>query len=233
MRVLVQSREVASARGSNSFAASFLAGSSAEIAHGRIPGSWWSLRRQMQCPKQTRRSLLLTGLATGAFLPASRSAAAHEDRSGGNARSQKGDLLFLSEDPEGKVIKPSDLTLGEQPIHAWPKDRKTSVIRKGSRLNEILVVKLDPGEPDNEIRSRSANAIVAYSAVCSHAGCPVSGWLKAEQSDKDVLKCFCHNAEFNPRESAQIVFGPAPRRWAALPKQITDGCLTIAGTFVG
>jgi rieske iron-sulfur protein len=172
----------------------------------------------MQCPKRTRRSRLLARPATGAFLAARRSAAAHEDRPGGNARSQKGDLLFLSEDSEGRVIKPSDLTLGGQPIHAWPKHRKTSVIGKGSRLNEILVVKLDPGEPDNETRSRSANAIVAYSAVCSHAGCPVSGWLKAEQSDKDVLKCFCHNAEFNPRESAQVVFGFAPRGLAALFK---------------
>jgi len=35
-----------------------------------------------------------------------------------------------------------------------------------------------------------------------------------------------------PRESAQVVFGPA-RRLAALPMQITDGSLTVAGTFVG
>jgi rieske iron-sulfur protein len=35
----------------------------------------------------------------------------------------------------GEVNKPSDLTGGGPPIHAWPKDGKTSVIRKG--LNEI------------------------------------------------------------------------------------------------
>jgi rieske iron-sulfur protein len=133
----------------------------------------------------------------------------------------------------GEVIKPGDLKLGEPPVHAWPKDPKTSVIRKGSRLNEILAIKLDPGEMDDETRSRSADGIVAYSAICTHAGCPVTGWLKAETGDRNVLKCFCHNSEFNPMESAQVAFGPAPRRLAALPLVIADGSFTVAATFVG
>jgi Rieske Fe-S protein len=187
----------------------------------------------MQCPKQTRRSLLLTTLATGAFL-AGRFAAAEEDQPGSDERPQKGDLLVLSEaEHEGKIIKAGDLKLGEAPLHAWPKDPKTSVIRKGSRLNEILVIRLDPGEMDEETRSRSADGIVAYSAICTHTGCSVTGWLKSETGDKDVLKCFCHNSEFNPREGAQVVFGPAPRRLPALPLAIADGSLTIAATFVG
>ena len=187
----------------------------------------------MQCPKQTRRSLLLTTLATGAFL-AGRFAAAQEDQPGSDERPQKGDLLVLSEaEHEGKIIKAGDLKLGEAPLHAWPKDPKTSVIRKGSRLNEILVIRLDPGEMDEETRSRSADGIVAYSAICTHTGCSVTGWLKSETGDKDVLKCFCHNSEFNPREGAQVVFGPAPRRLAALPLAIADDSLTIAARFVG
>ena len=35
-------------------------------------------------------------------------------------------------------------------MHAWPKDPKTSVVRNGSRLNEILVIRLDPAELDDE-----------------------------------------------------------------------------------
>ena len=187
----------------------------------------------MQCPKQTRRSLLLTTLATGVFL-AGRFAAAEEDQPGSDERPQKGDLLVLSEaEHEGKIIKAGDLKLGEAPLHAWPKDPKTSVIRKGSRLNEILVIRLDPGEMDEETRSRSADGIVAYSAICTHTGCSVTGWLKSETGDKDVLKCFCHNSEFNPREGAHVVFGPAPRRLPALPLAIAGGSLTIAATFVG
>ena len=162
------------------------------------------------------------------------SAAAEEDKPGSDERPRKGDLLVLSEgDREDELIKPGDLTLGGPPVHAWPKDPKTSVIRKGSRLNEIVVIRLDPGELDEETRSRSADGIVAYSVVCTHAGCPVSEWVKAAEGDKIVLKCPCHNSEFNPRESAQVVFGPAPRRLAALPLTIVDGSLTVAATFVG
>src|SRR5215471_15043822 len=180
-----------------------------------------------------RRSLLLTALAAGAYL-AAKPLAAEEDQPGSDERPQKGDLLVYSDgEHAGEVIKPDDLNLGGPPVHAWPKDPKSSVIRKGSRLNEIVLVKLDPGELGEESRSRSADGIVAYSLICTHAGCPVTEWVKAEEGDKNVLKCPCHNSEFNPRESGQVVFGPAPHRLAALPLTIAGGTLTVAATFIG
>jgi rieske iron-sulfur protein len=182
---------------------------------------------------QTRRSLLLTALATGAYLATARPAAAEDDQPA-DMRPQKGDILVISDgEHEGEIVKPGDLKLGEPPLRAWPKDPKTSVVRDGSRLNEILIVKLDAGELDDATRSRSADGIVAYSAVCTHAACPVTEWVKAEEGDKNVLKCPCHNSEYDPRQSAQVVFGPAPRRLAALPLAVTDGSLVVAATFVG
>jgi rieske iron-sulfur protein len=187
----------------------------------------------MPRPDPARRSLLLSALAAGACL-AVRPAAAEDDQPGSDERPQKGDFLVFTEgEHAGEVIRPDALKLGGPPIHAWPKDPNSSVIRKGSRLNEILLIRLDLAELDDETRSRAADGVVAYSAICSHAGCPVTGWLKAEAGDKDVFKCFCHNSEFNPRESAQVVFGPAPRRLAALPLAITEGSLTVAKAFVG
>jgi rieske iron-sulfur protein len=184
---------------------------------------------------RTRRSLMLTALAAGVCIAASQSSAvAEEDQPGSDERPQKADLLVASEgDEEGQVIKPQDLKLGGPPLHAWPKDPKTSVIRSGSRLNELLVIRLDPAELDDETRSHAADGIVAYSAICSHAGCPVTGWLKGEAGDKDVFKCMCHNSEYDPRQGAEVVFGPAPRRLAALPLAIVGGSLTVAGPFVG
>jgi rieske iron-sulfur protein len=183
---------------------------------------------------QTRRSLLLTALATGACLAAAKSAAAEEDKPGADMRPQKGDVLVVSDgEHAGEIIKPGDLTLGGPPLHAWPKDPKTSVVRDGSRLNEILLVRLDPSELDDDARSRAVDGIVAYSAICSHAGFPVTEWVKAQEGDKDVFKCPCHNSEFDPRQGAQVVFGPAPRRLAALPLESADGSLTVAATFVG
>jgi rieske iron-sulfur protein len=187
----------------------------------------------MECPNHTRRLLILTAVATGACL-AAKTAKSEDDKPGSDERPQKGDLLVVSEGEQaGKVIKPDDLKVGGPPLNAWPKDPKTSVVRDGSRLNEILVVRLDPSELDEDTRRRSADGIVAYSAVCTHAGCSITGWLKAETGDKDIFKCFCHNSEFNPRESAKVVFGPAPRRLSALPVQIADGSLTVAAGFAG
>jgi rieske iron-sulfur protein len=185
------------------------------------------------CCDPTRRKLILTALATGACITVSTPAAA-EDQPGSDERPQKADVLVFSEgEHAGEVIKPQDLELGGPPVHAWPRDAKTSVVRDGSRLNEILVIRLDPAELDDDTRARAPDGILAYSAICTHAGCPVTAWVKGEAGDKDVFKCFCHNSEFDPRQSAQVVFGPAPRRLAALPVSVADGSLTVVATFVG
>ena len=183
---------------------------------------------------QTRRTLILTALATAASVTASKPATADEDQPGSDERPQKADVLVFSEGEHAdEVITPQDLKLGGPPVRAWPKDSKTSVIRKGSRLNEVLVIRLDPAELDDETRARAADGIVAYSAICTHAGCPVTAWVKGAAGDQDVFKCVCHNSEYDPRHSAEVVFGPAPRRLAALPLAIAEGSLTVAATFVG
>jgi rieske iron-sulfur protein len=183
---------------------------------------------------QTRRSMLVTTIAAGACLAVSGAARADDDRPGSDERPQKDDVLVASEGPQsGQVIKPSDLTLGGPPVHAWPKDPKTSVVRDGSRLNEVLLIKLDPAELDDDTRAHAADGIVAYSAICSHAGCSVTAWVKGEGTDKNVLKCMCHNSEYDARANAQVVFGPAPRRLAALPLAISGDALTVAAPFIG
>jgi len=151
----------------------------------------------MQCPNQKRRSILLTALATGACL-ATKSVVA-EDQPGSDERPQTGDLLVVSEgEHEGDVITPGDLKLGGPPQRAWPKDPNTSVVRNGSRLNEILVIKLEASELDDATRVRAADGIIAYSAICTHAGCLVSECVRAAQGEQNVLKCPCHNSEFDP-----------------------------------
>ena len=186
------------------------------------------------CAEQTRRTLLLGALATTACLGCSTQVHAGEDPPGSDERPQKGDLLVFSEgDQEGKPVTSADLPRGGPPVHAWPKDPKTSVVRSASRLNEILIIRLDPAELDEQTRARAIDGIIAYSAICSHAGCPVTAWVKSDVGDKEVFKCMCHNSEYDPRAGAQVVFGPAPRRLAALPLALNDGSLSIAGGFVG
>jgi len=189
----------------------------------------------MSSSDQTRRTILFTALATATGLATvEATAAADDEQPGSDERPAKDDVLVFSEgEHTGDIIKPLDLPLGGPPVHAWPKDPKTSVVRSGSRLNELLLIRLDPAELDEDTRARAVDGIVAYSAICTHAGCPVTGWIPGSAGDKDVLKCFCHNSEFDPRQDAQVVFGPAPRRLAALSLVIVDGSLRIAAPFVG
>ena len=186
------------------------------------------------CADPTRRALLLTALASCACLATPEPSVADDDQPGSNERPQKADALVFSEgEHAGEIIKPEDLKPGGPPLRAWPRDPRTAVIRKGSRLNEVLLVRLDPIELDDDTRARSADGIVAYSLICSHTGCPVTGWVKQASGDKMVFKCACHNSEYDPRESAKVLFGPAPRRLAALPLAISDGALTVTAPFVG
>jgi rieske iron-sulfur protein len=184
--------------------------------------------------EKTRRALLIGALATTTCLACSTQVHAGEDAPGSDERPQKGDLLVFSEgDQEGKPVTAADLPAGGPPVHAWPKDPKTSVVRSASRLNEILIIRLDPAEFDEQTKARAVDGIIAYSAICSHAGCPVTAWVKSDVGDKEVLKCMCHNSEYDPRAGAQVVFGPAPRRLAALPLALADGSLSVAGNFIG
>ena len=176
----------------------------------------------------------MLSLAAGACAVASRNAFADDDEPGSSERPQKGDLLVFSQgDHAGSVIKPDDLKLGGPPAHAWPMDPKTKVVRKGSRLNEILIVKLDPAELDDTTKPRAADGIVAYSIICAHAGCPVTAWVKEADGDKNVFKCLCHNSEYDPRKAAEVVFGPAPKPLPALPLATADNALVVAAPFVG
>ncbi|MBR1136059.1 MAG: Rieske (2Fe-2S) protein [Bradyrhizobium sp.] len=180
----------------------------------------------------TRRSVVLGTLVACASVTGA--AAGDEDDPRKEKRPQKGDLLVFSEgERAGQTITPDDLKVGEPPVHAWPKDAANAIVRDGSRLNEVLLVRLDPNELDEDTRPRAAGGIVAYSAICSHAGCPVTAWIKATEGNDEVFKCMCHNSEYDPRRGAQVVFGPAPRRLAALPLVIKDGALVIAAPFIG
>ena len=49
---------------------------------------------------------------------------------------------------------------------------------------------------------------VAYSKICTHAGCPAS--LYEQQTNR--LLCPCHQSQFLITDNAQPIFGPATRR---------------------
>jgi rieske iron-sulfur protein len=180
-----------------------------------------------QPPSQGRRALLKGALATGLTAALAEPAPAGDPKA---QRPQTGDLfVFFSGSKAGQIIGPSDVAPGAAPVLAWPMDAASRAVRDGSRLNMVVLVRLDEASLDDATRVRAAGGIVAYSASCTHAVCPVTGW----KADKQAFWCPCHNSEFDSRNGAKVVFGPAPRPLPALPLKIIDGALTAAGTFLG
>jgi len=69
---------------------------------------------------------------------------------------------------------------------------------------------------------------VAYSRVCTHAGCPVGEF----ESNVGILLCPCHQSTFDVLNGAMPTSGPAARPLPQLPLYIDDhGNVRAAGDF--
>ena len=173
-----------------------------------------------------RRNVLKAALGGGIGMLLPQVAGAQADPK--SARPQEGDRFVLAEgDRKGAVIKLDDMKPGAQPVTVMPQDPASGTVRDGSRLNQILLVRLDPARLVGDTKARAAEGVVAYSAVCTHTGCDGMSWA----ADKLWFKCPCHDTEFDAADGARVVSGPAPRRLPALPLKIVDGYVTAAGVF--
>lgn len=78
----------------------------------------------------------------------------------------------------------------------------------------------DPKTGDPAVAvSLSGGSVVAFDAVCTHAGCQVSF-----DTSQKVLACPCHGAVFDPAHGAAVLQGPAPTPLASIPVQVgSDG----------
>jgi len=138
-----------------------------------------------------------------------------------------GDFLVLADDDAKKPVTSADVKDGAKPLIAYPYDPAAKAARDSSRLNRVVLVRIDPSTMDAATKARAADGVLAYSAFCTHQGCDVSSWVAAEK----VLLCFCHFSKFAPNQEAAVVGGPAPRPQPALPLKIEDGKLVVAEGF--
>lgn len=175
-----------------------------------------------------RRTLLL-----GAGLAALAGSAAHADDGddpNAVAPPKAGDLLIQATGGDaGKPIGMDAFATPNTLIQAWAKDPKTGVVRNLSRLNRILLVKVDPAGMDDATRARSIEGVVAYSDFCVHAGC----WIESYHAQDNAIVCQCHSSIYDPRHSAEVTGGPAKGPLAALPLKLADGHFIAAAPFAG
>ena len=88
-----------------------------------------------------------------------------------------------------------------------------------------------PDQPVDPVTGRDGwtqDGIIAYSKICTHAGCPV-GLYEAQEH---LLLCPCHQSTFNVLDGAEVLFGPAGRPLPQLPLRLDDeGYLVAGGDF--
>jgi Rieske Fe-S protein len=140
---------------------------------------------------------------------------------------KEGDLLIKAGDTSRRPLTVDDVARDTGPLMVRAMDPASKVVREGSRLNAILVVRIDASQLGSASQSYSAAGVVAYSAICTHQGCEVSEWI----AELQLLSCPCHDSVFDPKDDGKVSDGPAPRSLPALPLKIRDGELVVAAPF--
>jgi ubiquinol-cytochrome c reductase iron-sulfur subunit len=118
-----------------------------------------------------------------------------------------------------RLIRPADIEAGgiETVFPATPDGLTTQVVAD----SVVLLIRLRPGQT---VRARPGQEdfgwedYVAYSKICTHAGCPAS--LYEQQTGR--LLCPCHQSQFDLLEDAKPVFGPAARPLPKLAITVDD-----------
>lgn len=101
---------------------------------------------------------------------------------------------------------------------------------EGSADSQAVLIRVAPGllQLSPSGMAGAPDGLVAYSKICTHAGCPLGLYLAAEHQ----LRCPCHQSTFDVLDGAKPVYGPAPKPLPQLPIEVgTDGVLRAVGDF--
>jgi len=136
------------------------------------------------------------------------------------------DVLVKRGDPALKPLTVADIP-GAQFLSAWPMAQASGTIRSGSRLNELLLVRVDTTTLVGASQSNGVEGVLAFSALCPHAGCNLATWVPEEGK----LACDCHASEFDARASGKVIDGPASRPLPMLALKLAGDVLAVAKPF--
>jgi ubiquinol-cytochrome c reductase iron-sulfur subunit len=116
-----------------------------------------------------------------------------------------------------------------------PLDGLVTVFPEGSpgdATAQAVLMRIQPGllAPIKGREHWTPEGLIAYSKICTHAGCPVGLY----QAQSHELLCPCHQSNFDVLNGAQPVFGPAASPLPQLPLTIdSDGFIRATGDFSG
>jgi ubiquinol-cytochrome c reductase iron-sulfur subunit len=169
-----------------------------------------------------RRSFLLRmlGLAGGALGIAAlfpiNSLGPHPGDTLAHTSWKKGSRLVTA---DGRPVKTGDLDV----------DGVLTVFPEGATADaDSQTILINVGDAPQKVRAGrdgwSVDGLVAFSKVCTHAGCPVGLY----RSTSHQLLCPCHQSTFNVLDECRPVFGPASRSLPQLALDVRDDGFLIA-----
>lgn len=92
----------------------------------------------------------------------------------------------------------------------------------GDAQSQVMLIRLP-----TDLAS-ATDGYIAYSKVCTHAGCPVALYRAA---DRELL-CPCHQSVFDVLHEGAVLSGPADHALPRLPIEVAaDGALRATGDF--
>jgi ubiquinol-cytochrome c reductase iron-sulfur subunit len=150
-------------------------------------------------------------------------------RTGFNAASNNGQLVRLTRD-DGTPVRPEDVSTGGQmtvfpgiPGGATNEFADSPTLLIHLRTDDAAVARAN-ADSDPRNKGSMFGDYVAYSKICTHAGCPAS--LYEQQTNR--LLCPCHQSQFMVTKNAQPIFGPATRRLPMLPLAVDEEGFFVA-----
>jgi len=108
-------------------------------------------------------------------------------------------------DPDGRPLDASSLNV-DAVVTAFPEGAV------GDAASQVALIRVSDG-------------LLAYSKVCTHAGCPVAIYRAKERQ----LVCPCHQSVFDVLNGGRVLDGPAPRPLPQLPIRTGAGGAIVAG----
>jgi len=141
-----------------------------------------------------RRNFLRAALALGVVSAASLllwNLGSNSQASSSSQATSSVNVAAVADNPVVQGSQPVAYTQAIANASSIPTDG--SLIYNDASLGPIILIHLDNGK------------FVAYSAICTHAGCQV----QFDPSLKDIV-CPCHGAVYDPYHNAQVIGGPAP-----------------------
>jgi ubiquinol-cytochrome c reductase iron-sulfur subunit len=122
----------------------------------------------------------------------------------------------------GRPIGPDDLPLGSV-LTVYPDGDESDPNAA------TLLIRVEPEllQLEGEAAASAPEGFVAYSKICTHAGCPVGLYRAAQHT----LICPCHQSEFDVLRGATPISGPAARPLPQLPIRLEGDTFVAVGDF--